>query len=137
LRVILDTNVVLDVLLERQPFVEPALAVFALAERSEFEGFLCATTLTTIDYLMSRYLPQADTRQRIWRLLSLFEVAVVNRPIIERALRSKISDFEDAVLDEAGQLAGAEMIVTRNVKDFIHSPLKVLDPLEFLAHLKV
>ncbi|MGD0089999.1 MAG: PIN domain-containing protein [Planctomycetota bacterium] len=136
MKVILDTNIVLDVLLERKPFVEAACAIFSLAERSEIDGLLCATTFTTIDYLLSQSLPARDARQAIWKLLSLFGVAIVNRPVIERALRSRITDFEDAVLDEAGQLAGAELIVTRNAKDFAGSPLKVLDPLEFLVHLK-
>ena len=136
MRIVLDTNVVLDVLLAREQFVAAAAEVFALAERSEVEGFLCATTVTTVDYLVGQRLPAADARQAIWRLLSLFDVAVVNRAVIERALRSKIADFEDAVLDEAGQLAGAETIVTRDTKDFRHAQLKVLDPQEFLSHLR-
>ena len=57
----------------------------------------------------------------------------MNRPVIERALDSKISDFEDAVLDEAGQMAGVDSVVTRNTKDFSGSVLKVFDPNEFLA----
>jgi hypothetical protein len=59
----------------------------------------------------------------------------VNRPVIERALRSKIRDFEDAVLDEAGQMAGVDSVVTRNTKDFAGSTLNVFDPNEFLAQI--
>lgn len=136
MRLILDTNVVLDVLLERRPFLEPAARIFDLAERSEIEAFLCATTITTLDYLLGRHVPAISARQTVWKLLDLFEVAVVNRPVIESALRSKTRDFEDAVLDASGQLAGVEMIITRNGKDFMDSPLKVLDPVEFLAHFK-
>jgi hypothetical protein len=57
----------------------------------------------------------------------------VNRPVIERALDSKISDFKDVLLDEAGQLARVESIVTRSMKGFAGSALKVVDPTEFLA----
>jgi len=136
LRVIVDTNVVLDVLLERKPFVNAAVDVFCLAEESRIEAFLCATTITTLDYLLNQSLPTSKARNALRKLISLFEIATVNRSVIERALDSKIMDFEDAVLDEAGQMAGVYSIVTRNTKDFTGSTLKVFDPNEFLAHLK-
>jgi predicted nucleic acid-binding protein len=135
LRAILDTNVVLDVLLEREPFVIPAVEVFCLAEESRIEAFICATTVTTIDYLLVKSLQKITARNALRRLISLFEVATVNRPVIERALASKIQDFEDAVLNEAGQMAGADFIITRNARDFAGSALKVCDPSEFLALL--
>ena len=133
MRVIVDTNVVLDVLLDRKPFVEAAVAVFCLVEESRIDAFLCATTITTIDYLLSQSLPASKTRDALHRLISLFEITTVNRLVIERALGSKINDFEDAVLDEAGQMAGVDSVVTRNTKDFARSALKIFDPNEFLA----
>jgi predicted nucleic acid-binding protein len=131
--VIIDTNVVLDVLLERKPFATAAVDVFCLVEGSRIEAFLCATTVTTIDYLLARSLPAPVARSAIRQLISLFEIAPVNRPVIERALGTRIQDFEDAVMVEAGLLAGADSIVTRNTKDFAGSPLKVFEPKEFLA----
>ena len=131
--VIIDTNVVLDVLLDREPFTKAAVDVFCLVEESRVEAFLCATTITTIEYLLNRSLPASKARDALRRLISLFEIAAVNRPVIERALTSKINDFEDAVLDEAGSMAGAGSIVTRNIKDFTGSTLKVFEPREFLA----
>lgn len=133
MRVIVDTNVVLDVLLDREPFVKASVDVFCLVEESRIEAFLCATTITTIDYLLTQSLPVSKVRDTLRRLISLFEIATVNRPVIERALGSKIRDFEDAVLDESGQMAGVDSVVTRNTKDFAGSVLKVFDPNEFLA----
>ena len=130
---IVDTNVVLDVLLGREPFLKPAVAVFCLVEESLIDAFICATTVTTIDYLLAKSLPAPKARNALRRLISLFEIATVNRPVIERALSSKIPDFEDAVLNEAGQMAGADFIITRNVKDFSKSALKVCDPSNFLS----
>ncbi len=132
---IVDTNVVLDVLLGREPFVKAAVEVFCLIEESRVDAFLCATTITTIDYLLIQSLPPTKARDALRKLISLFEIATVNRPVIERALGSKIQDFEDAVLDEAGQMAGADSVITRNTKDFTGSALKVFDPTEFLAQL--
>lgn len=133
MKAILDTNIVLDVLLNRRPFAEPAAAVFGLAEQSRFSGMLCATTVTTVHYLLSQTFANGEARQLLSKLLSLFGIAAVNRHVIERALRSGIDDFEAAVLSEAAVLAGAECIITRNARDFRKSPLKILDAAEFLA----
>ncbi len=133
MRVLLDTNVVLDVLLARQPFAGASAEVFGLAEHARIEGLLCATTITTIDYLLTQTMPRLDAHQTLRRLLQLFEIAPVNRAVLEEALKSKLTDFEDAVLDQAGRLAGAEVVVTRNQKDFRHASLKVLAPDELLA----
>ena len=133
MRVLVDTNVVLDVLLEREPFVGAALGIFCLVEESRIDAFLCATTITTIDYLLIQSLPVSEARNALRKLISLFEIATVNRSVIERALGSKIHDFEDAVLDEAGQMAGVDSVVTRNTKDFTGSAQKVFEPNEFLA----
>ena len=137
MRVIIATNVVLDVLLDRDPFVKAAVDIFRLAEESRIEAFLCATTITTIDYLLTHALPEPVARDALHRLISIFEIATVNRPVIERALGSKIHDFEDAVLDEAGQMAGADAVITRNTKDFTGSVLKVFEPSEFLAQFNI
>ena len=137
MRVVVDTNVVLDVLLARTPFVKPAASVFALVEESKIEASLCATTLTTIDYLLIQSLPRTQARHAIRSLLKLFEIAPVNRSVLERALDSKIEDFEDAVLEQAGCLIGAEAIITRNTKDFRKSAIKALDPVEFLSALEI
>lgn len=133
MRILVDTNVVLDVLLARQPFVDRSAEVFGWIERSRVEGLLCATTITTIDYLLSQAMPRPAARPILRKLMDLFEIAPVNRAVLEGAFQSKIADFEDAVLEQAGRLAGAEMIVTRNQPDFRHACLKVLGPDEFLA----
>jgi predicted nucleic acid-binding protein len=135
LRAIVDTNVVLDVLLEREPFVKSAVEIFRLTEESRIVAFICATTVTTIDYLLVKSLQKPNARDALHRLISLFEIATVNRPVIERALVSKIQDFEDAVLNEAAKMAGVDFVITRNIKDFARSTLKVCDPNEFIALL--
>jgi len=137
LRVLIDTNIVLDVLLARRPFVESASRVFALVEQSRIEASLCATTVTTIDYLLTQSLSRDEGRQALRGLLELFEIAPVNRSVIEKALRGKIEDFKDAVLEQAGCLVGAEAIITRNTKDFRKSSIKALDPTELLLALEM
>jgi predicted nucleic acid-binding protein len=136
LRVLVDTNVVLDVLLAREPFAGPGAELFALVEQSKIEAALCATTVTTMDYLLTQSLPRSEARRALQALLGLFEVAPVNRAVLEGALRSRIEDFEDAVLEQAGLLVGAEAIITRNTKHFRKSSIKALDPTELLRTIE-
>jgi len=135
-RVLVDTNVVLDVLLDRKPFSEPAARLFALIENSAVEAFLCATTVTTVDYLLNQSLSRSEAARALLRLLELFEIAPVNRPVIEEALHGRMMDFEDAVLAHSANLVGAVAVVTRNTKDFKFSPVKAVDPREILSLLE-
>ena len=135
MKVLVDTNVVLDVMLARQPFAQHSSKVFALIEKSVIEGYLCATTITTIDYLLSQSIPNKEASKSIERLLDLFEVAPVNRAILEQALRSKIDDFEDAVLEQSAKLVDAKVIVTRNLKDFRKAEVTALDPEELISQI--
>lgn len=132
---IIDTNVVLDVLLARKSFVKPAAWVFAMAEQSKIDAFLCATTITTVDYLLNRSLSRPVAAKALHRLLELFEIAPVNRSVIEEALQSRMIDFEDAVLAHAGNLVGVDAVITRNAKHFRHAPIKTLDPAELISIL--
>lgn len=133
MRVIVDTNVVLDVLLARKPFVSAAVQLFGLIERGQVEGMLCATSVTTLDYLLTQSLPRAACRETLRRLLRLFEIAPVTRAVIEEALQSRMTDFEDAVVEQAGRLAGAEAVITRDMRDFRQSAIKTLSPGELLS----
>lgn len=133
MRVLLDTNVVLDVLLDREPFVEDSAAVFAWVEGGALTGLLCATTLTTLAYLAGKTVGKAQATRQIRQLMSLFEVAPVTRAVLDAALASKAADFEDAVLAEAARQAGAQAIITRNLRDFAHSPVRAHTPAQWLA----
>jgi len=132
-RIALDTNVVLDLLLEREPFYPQAAAIFTLVEQCKIEAALCATTLTTIDYLLTRSMPRKQARKVVGSLLELFEICPVNRAVLQSAAQGSIADFEDAVLHESARLSSCQAIVTRNGKDFKKATLGILDPAEFLS----
>ena len=136
MKVLFDTNIILDVLLDRKPFVDHASLLMSKVELSEINGFLCATTITTIHYLLSKYLDKEKAVTSIHSIMALFEVASVNRLVIESSLKSKFNDFEDSVLHEAARHAGAEYIITRNIKDFKKSKIPVFTPTEFLSMLE-
>lgn len=129
----LDTNVVLDVLLDRTAFVDQSSQILDLVERGTATGLLCATTITTLAYLAGKAVGKQQATKQIRQLLSLFEVAPVTRAVLDAALASKAPDFEDAVLAEAALQAGAHAIITRNLRDFAHSPVRAHTPAQWLA----
>jgi predicted nucleic acid-binding protein len=133
MKVLLDTNIVLDVLLDRKPHSINSAEVFRCIEQGRIEGLLCATTITTLDYLLSQKMKRSESRKLLNQLLKLFEVAAVSRAVIEDALVSRMDDFEDAVLDHAAQNSGADVLITRNAKDFARGKSKVMDPKQFLV----
>ena len=125
MKILLDTNIVLDVLMDRMPFADAATELFSKVEDGTIIGYLCVTTITTVYYLAAKTVGAPRAREEIKKLLSLFEVAPVNRPVLESALIADFSDFEDALIHEAACHAGAEAIVTRNQKDFKKSRIPV------------
>ncbi|MBI4985379.1 MAG: PIN domain-containing protein [Rhodocyclales bacterium] len=131
--VVFDTNVVLDLLLDRAPHATAAVDLFNRVERGELRALLCATTLTTLHYLAAKAVGAEQAKAQVAALLTLFEVAPVTRAVLDQALANGMPDFEDAVLAEAGRQAGATAIITRNVRDFRGGPLRVYTPQQWLA----
>jgi predicted nucleic acid-binding protein len=127
-RVLFDTNVVLDVLLDRQPYVEASSAAWAAVETGFSEGMLAAHALTTIHYLLRKEIGNVEATRIISAILRVFDVAAVDGAVIQEALQLPSSDFEDALTAAAARLAGCECIVTRDPKGFRGSPVRTLTP---------
>jgi predicted nucleic acid-binding protein len=134
--VLVDTNVVLDVLLQRQPHATDSTALLAAIERGELSGLLGATSVTTNHYLVTKSVGAGRARKHVSTLLELFGVAPVTEQVLRRALDADFVDYEDAVLHEAAAAAGADAIVTRNAADFRRARLPVYDPAKLLALLR-
>ncbi len=127
-KVLIDTNVVLDVLFDRQPHAGASVAVWAAVETNSAHGLLAAHAVTTIHYLIRRELGLARARRTISTVLRVFGVAPVDGPVIHAALGLPLSDFEDAVTAAAAQFAGCDYIVTRDAKGFRGCGMRVLLP---------
>ena len=136
MRVLFDTNVVLDHLLEREPFVQAAERLLSLVDTGGLDGMLCSTTVTTIHYLASKVVGAPEAMKYVGELLAIFDVACVDREVLNAAMGAGFSDYEDAVLYEAARAAGASAIVIRNGQDFTRSALPVFTPAELLAALQ-
>lgn len=132
MKIMFDTNIILDLLLVRTPFVNQARSLFSALETGQLQGVISATTLTTIFYLASKVLGPAGARKTVSHLLQLFEIAAVNRSVLDQALNSGFPDFEDAVLYHSGVQAGVHGIVTRDIKDYKKATLPIYTPSELL-----
>ena len=127
-RLLLDTNIALDVLLDRQPHAEASAAVWEAVEAGSATGMLAAHAVTTIHYLICKRMGNAGAVRVIHRLLRVFEAAAVDGPVILEALQLAFADFEDAVTAAAARAAGCTWIVTRDPKGFRGSPVRSVAP---------
>lgn len=137
MKILLDTNIVLDLLMDRMPFADAAAELFSKVEDGSATGYLCGTTITTVYYLAAKVVGTPKAQEEIKKLLSLFEVAPVNRHVLQSALAAGFADFEDAVIHEAARHVGAEAIVTRNQKDFKKSKIPVYSAEEMVKVLSL
>lgn len=137
MKVLFDTDVTLDLLIDRKPYSDTIAILFTKVEKGEFEGYLCATTITTIHYLASKTLGSKKARSSIRKLLSFMKVAGVDQKVILSALDGKGQDFEDEVISQAALRMGVKAIVTRNIKDFKKSEVTAYDPNEFMQVISV
>lgn len=133
MRVLLDTNVLLDALLARPPFVRDAARIFALAERQAITGLVSAISVPTVHYVISRARDAATADGGVNQLLRLFEVASVGRA--ELPVAAAFPDYEDGVIHASAVAAQADGLVTRDGQGFGSSTVRVYSPGELLAAL--
>lgn len=132
-RVLVDTNVWLDVLLDRNPHVEHSAGAVSLAQRDGATLVLGATTVTTVFYFVEKFTDFDQATDAIGRLLDHHEVANVTGDVLRTALDAGLADFEDAVLHEAARRVNVDLILTRNAPDFEAGVLPVSTPREYVA----
>ena len=133
MKILLDTNVVLDLLLAREPFVNLAKEIFSLIENNQIEGYLCATSVTTLHYLIGRETNKKEADTIIETLLTLFEVTPVTKKVLYDASINNGVDYEDSVIYTAASSSNINIIVTRDKRGFKESKVSSLTPKEFLA----
>ena len=134
-RVLLDTNVVLDVLLKREPGLAEAQALWRAVDDERLTAFLPASVLTDIFYVARRLTDSLRARQAVQVCLDAFEMAAVDRSVLERAQVLAGADFEDNVRIACAELNQLEAIVTRDPADYAGSPIPVWSPGVCRRHL--
>ena len=135
-RLLLDTNVVLDLLGEREPFYEAAARIATLADKGIIHLMVSAMTYPIIYYILSRFEDKKTVREKIRKFKVIAETSDLTDKIIEKGLTSDFSNFEDALQYYCALQMDCNILITRNVKDFKASKLPVMTPEEYLLSFK-
>jgi predicted nucleic acid-binding protein len=132
-KILLDTNIILDIALERQPFFQPAAKILETSDFDRFHLYISASMATDVFYVIRKEKGESVGLAFLKDLLDAVDVCRVDKGILLLALESDFSDFEDAVQHFAAVNAELEVIITRNKKDYSASSLKIMDPEEFVG----
>ncbi len=136
-KLFLDTNIVIDLLGEREPFYESAAKIVTLADKGKVQIIVSALTYTTVCYLLSRYESNKVVKEKMRKFKVIAETSDLTDKIIDKGLESKFSDFEDSLQYYCAVESECNLIITRNGKDFKESEIPVLSPDEYLNSRKL
>ena len=133
-RILIDTNIVIDLLSKRDPFYEEAAELFSLADKGEIELIISSLTFANTNYILSKLKSAKQAKEILRKFKVLVEIAGLDDKIIELALSDdSFDDFEDGLQYYSAIENGSEVIITRNKKDFKNSEIPVLSAKEYLA----
>ncbi len=131
--IFIDTDVILDLYIKREPHHTEALRLFTQLKRSKTECFTSPIVLANVHYLLSKIKSKSYAIEKIKKLRKLVSVATVDETIIDRSLESPHRDFEDSIQYFCALENGIECIITRNTKDFPKSGISIATPGEYLS----
>ncbi len=136
MKVLIDTNIILDFALIRLPFYEESDEIFYLIEQGKIEGFVSATTLTDIYYILRKQKGKEWSFEFLHRLTKLCKINPITEKIVINALNNNYKDFEDDIQYYSAIINNLDAIVTRNLKDFPQDDFLILSPSQLITIIK-
>lgn len=136
MKAFIDTNVMLDLLGEREPFYVSAAKIATIADKRKIEIIVSALSYATVGYFLTKFEGIEKTKDKLRKFKVISKICELDEKIIEKGLNSNFSDYEDSLLYFSALRMDCDMIITRNVKDFKEADLPVLTPNEFLNSLE-
>lgn len=131
--IFIDTNIIIDLLTDRQPFSKHAVLLFNYSDKNKIRIYASSHSIATSYYLIKKVLADKELRNLIADLLDYISIIEINTKILKKALVSKVNDFEDAIqVEAANSNPKIDFIVTRNKKDFKKANIAVMTPDEAL-----
>lgn len=131
--IFLDTNIILDFLMKRDDFLKDAECILDMGYNQECKLFLSSLSFSNIAYIARQRYRGNELYDLLDKVREMMDVADVDKWAVERALKLRAKDFEDALQYYSALKINADYIITRNKKDFSFSDIKVLTPKEFIA----
>ena len=135
MKILIDTNIILDVMCNRKEFVEDSLKVFKCCEVQKLKGYISALSIPNIVYIMRKQLDREQIKGVLATLTSLFSVIDLKESDLIKAAEMAFSDYEDAVQAVSADRIKADYIVTRNVKDYKNSRVSAVTPTDLFARM--
>jgi predicted nucleic acid-binding protein len=133
-KLFIDTNIVIDLLAKREPFYQESAKLFSLADKKKVELIVSALTFANTNYILSKLNDSKTARDILSKFKVLVTVADLNDKIIELSLNDKdFSDFEDGLQYYSALEYEADIIITRNLKDFKSSQIPVITAQTYLS----
>jgi len=136
MKILIDTNIIIDYLKGREPFAEYAEKIIELCNQGELQGFLTASAVTDIYYILKKTAKHRQIIDGLKMLFSILEIAPVDKIDLLRAMNADMPDLEDALVSQCAKKVKADFIVTRNAKDFADSVVQPITPRKLLAQIK-
>jgi len=135
-RILIDTDVILDFFFDRQPFAENASKIFSLCETKKITGFVTPVIISNVYYLLRQSAKHEKVIEKLKLLVSITEIAVMDKEVVTQALNSDFKDFEDALQNYSAEIhKEIDLIITRNTKDFKNSKLAVMTPDNYIKSI--
>lgn len=132
---LIDANILLDVLMNRQDFVKDSSMIWKLCETNQAKGYISVLTIANLMYIMRKQLDPETIEKLLVQLKFIFDFTDFGVSDLQRAAEMKWTDFEDAIQSATAERLHADFIITRNVKDFRSSKIMALTPTEFPARI--
>ncbi|NQE33315.1 hypothetical protein E5S67_01034 [Microcoleus sp. IPMA8] len=134
-KILLDTNIILDIALERQPFFGESEQVLSLVEQGEVEGYISASTFSDLYYIIRKAKGRDSTLEFLRYIATFCQVATVDNSVISMALTCNFKDFEDAIQYSSAVINLIDAIVTRNPRDFPVTIPRIVTPNQLILEL--
>ena len=131
--ILIDTNIIMDCFISRQPFVDNAKKVLRLCFQKECNGYIAAHSVTNIFYILRKDFSASERKKMLIELCEFIEVAgIQQKQIIDALINEDFDDLEDRLQVECARMVNADYIVTRDITDFSASPISAILPEDFL-----
>ena len=135
MKVLIDTNVIVDVALEREPFYAESDRILTFVEEGQIQGYVSASTFSDLYYIIRRDKGRDWTLDFLRQLATFCQVATVDNSVISIALTCNFKDFEDAIQYSTAVINLIDAIVTRNPRDFPVNTPRILTPNQLILEL--
>ena len=135
-KIFIDSDVILDAFIEREPFKENALKLITLIERNKIEGSTSPLVFANIYYIIARIKNKKYALEKIKFLKNIIKILSIDEEIVGKAIENPFKDFEDSIQYYCSLKNNIKIIITRNKKDFPMGLIKIIDPWEYLEIYK-